>query len=96
LSDRLILVPYRRLTENPAETINEVEASLGLLPQAYDFKNIRQITNEDNTVHGLSLHTIRQEVAPPDVIPWEGILPETLADSINNAYPLIQRLANSI
>jgi hypothetical protein len=30
----------------------------------HDFTNVEQVTTEDDSVHGLDLHTIRQEVKP--------------------------------
>lgn len=95
LSDRLIIVPYRMLTHNPSETIRNVEESIGLAPAEYDFANIRQVTAEDDSVHGMQLHTIRPEVVPCKGLPWEGVLPTDLAAQIDAAFPLIQSLANA-
>lgn len=95
LSDRMILVPYRQLTENPAATIRGVEDGLALPPHDYDFANIRQVTTEDDTVHGLALHTIRPTIEAPAELPWLNVLPNDLAAQINESFPLIQQLANA-
>lgn len=96
LSDRMILVPYRQLTENTSVMICGIEDGLGLPNQEYDFTNIRQVTNEDDTVHGLSLHTIRSTIEAPTELPWLNILPNDLAAQIDESFPLMQQLSNVI
>jgi hypothetical protein len=95
LSDRMILVPYRQLTDNPNAAIRGVEEGMGLLPHEYDFTNIRQVTAEDDTVHGMNLHTIRPVIEAPTELPWLNVLPKDLSDQIDESFPLIQQLANA-
>jgi sulfotransferase len=77
LADRMVLVPYRMLTESPVLTMNYLHERLGLEPFDYDPGNVRQVTVEDDSIHGWGpgLHTIRPKIEPPTGRPWEGVLP---------------------
>lgn len=93
LSDRLIVVPYNELTANPVGTVALLHARLGLPPFVCDPSNVQQLTNEDDTVHGLDLHTVRQRVEPADPNAWQGILPQPVADWLDKDFSDIQHLA---
>ena len=64
LADRLLLVEFDALTSKPTETMAQVWDFLGMEAPEHDFNNVAQATTEDDSVHGLDLHTIRQEVKP--------------------------------
>ena len=62
--DRLHLIEFDDLTHNPEEAITGVYRFLELEPFVHDFANVEQYTHEDDAVHGMDLHTIRQSVKP--------------------------------
>ena len=95
LADRLIIVPYKELTKFPIKTANMVSAALELPPFTYDPVNVAQVTHEDDTVHGMELHTIRSQIKPEEGSAWAGVLPPDLVLDINKAYQDIENLANS-
>ena len=64
LGDRLCLVEFDDLTHNPKETLEDIYKFLELPNFEHDFSNVEQYTTEDDSVHGLPLHTIRKEVKP--------------------------------
>ena len=64
LGDRLHLVEFDDLTHNPKETLEGIYKFLELPNFDHDFQNVAQYTTEDDSVHGLPLHTIRKEVKP--------------------------------
>ncbi len=64
LSDRLMLVEFDQLTSSPGAVMNDVWKFLGMEVPKHDFNNVEQSTHEDDSVHGLDLHTIRKEVKP--------------------------------
>jgi sulfotransferase len=92
--DRLIVIPYNLLVKHPEEVMEDVTKSLGLKEFEYNFKNIRQITNEDDTLHGMKLHKIRNKIEPI-VDDWEKILPKKVSDDILNQYKDIVELSLS-
>lgn len=77
VSDRIVLVPYNRLTEDTQGMLSAVHDQLGLAPFEYDPENVEQITREDDDVHGWgpSLHKIRPRVEKQTTPAWEGVLP---------------------
>jgi sulfotransferase len=64
LGDRLCLVEFDDLTHNPKETLEDIYKFLELPNFDHDFSNVEQYTNEDDSVHGMNLHTIRKDVKP--------------------------------
>lgn len=73
-SDRMILVDFDDLTRRPNETLDKIYEFLGETPFKHDFNNIKQVTWEDDTVHGFKgLHDIRPKVVPIDS-QWQKIL----------------------
>lgn len=62
MADRLMLVEFDGLTANPKETMASIWQFLGMEPPEHDFDNVKQVTTEDDSVHGLDLHTIRPKV----------------------------------
>lgn len=64
-SDRMHLVDFDDLTARPKETLSGIYKFLGETPFAHDFNNVKQVTSEDDSVHGFkNLHTIRSKVEP--------------------------------
>lgn len=64
LADRLLLVEFDDLTYSPQKTLEYIYDFLGMDNFKHDFNNVEQVTYEDDSVHGLDLHTIRKEVRP--------------------------------
>lgn len=64
LGDRLLLVEYETLTSEPKETMDAVWDFLGMKAPDHNFDDVKQVTTEDDSVHGLDLHTIRPKVEP--------------------------------
>ena len=64
LGDRLHLVEFDDLTHEPEATIEGIYKFLELEPFKHDFDNVEQYTHEDDSVHGMPLHEIRQQVKP--------------------------------
>lgn len=64
LGDRLCLVDFDGLTNNPKEVMSSIWKFLEMDEPEHDFNNVRQLTTEDDSVHGLDLHTIRSKVEP--------------------------------
>lgn len=62
--DRIHLVEFDDLTHNPKETLEGIYKFLELPSFDHDFNAVAQYTSEDDSVHGLPLHTIRKEVKP--------------------------------
>jgi hypothetical protein len=93
LGDRLIMVPYRALTTCPQETLSLLHAALDLSPFEYDPYHVEQITQEDDTFHGMPLHTVRSPVEPPEEAPWHNILPAHICEWLATEYADINRLA---
>jgi len=63
-SDRLHLVEFDDLTHNPETTLAGIYKFLGVTPYTHDFAKVEQYTHEDDSIHGMDLHTIRKEVRP--------------------------------
>ena len=61
-ADRLLLVEFDALTSKPKEVMDDVWSFLGMEAPEHDFDNVQQVTYEDDRVHGLDLHTIRNKV----------------------------------
>lgn len=94
LADRLLILPYRHLTTQPAATMQRLHQLLGLPPFAYNPDQVEQLTHEDDTYHGMSLHTIRRRVEPPKACPWEGVLPDRVCAWLDREYADVNQLAS--
>ncbi len=93
LGNRLVIVPYRQLVHHPVETAALIGAALKLPSHRYDPDNVEQLTQEDDTVHGMDLHKIRQKIEPPKQPAWVDVLPRELAENIAKHYADINKLA---
>lgn len=94
LHDRVIIVPYKKLTAYPREVAAMVGSFLHLLPFRYAPDNVEQLTHEDDTVHGMELHKIRTKIEPEEKPGWIGVLPESLAHDIVRVYADVNTLAS--
>lgn len=93
IEDRLVIVPYRELTHDPVNTIKRVCYECGLSPFTCDPSFVDQVTQEDDTVYGMDLHTIRSRVEPDEGESWRGILPDAVAEHLDQHYGFIQSLS---
>jgi len=62
--NRLLLIDYDQLIQNPEDQVQSIEKFLGLIPFKYDFTNIKSETNDDDlSAWGLQgMHTIRPQL----------------------------------
>ena len=94
LGDRLTVVPYRSLTHTPLAVLEGLHERLELEPYGgYDPENVEQLTREDDTVHGMDLHTIRPKIEPSPGRPWDGVLPPRTCQWIAQQYADINAMA---
>lgn len=92
LADRLVLISYEALTAQPQRTLELLHEALGLPNFAYDPHHVRQVTREDDLVHGLDLHAVREQVESPAADSWKTVLPPELADAVARDYADINSL----
>lgn len=92
--DNLIIIPYNLLLTKPQEVMEDVTKTLNLSMFNYNFENIQQITHEDDTLHGMSLHKIRNRVEPT-IDDWDRFLPKRVSSDILNQYKDIVELSSS-
>jgi len=73
-SDRMFLVDFDDLTSNPQLTMEKLYEFLGEDQFKHDFNKVKQVTWEDDSVHGMKdLHKIRTKVEPMDA-QWPKVL----------------------
>lgn len=66
-SDRLFFVDFDDMTINSEQTFKKIYKFLGEEYFEHDFDNVKQVTWEDDNIHGIKdLHTIRSKVRPMD------------------------------
>tara|TARA_B100001094_G_C18179436_1_gene799963 strand:+ start:2297 stop:3145 length:849 start_codon:yes stop_codon:yes gene_type:complete len=71
-AEDILFVRFEDLTTNPEETMKKVHWYLEIPDYNYDFKNIKQVTEEDDNVHGIyGDHNIRSEIKPIEENPIE-------------------------
>lgn len=92
VDNRMIIVPYSKLIEDPVSTIVQVSTFVDSEPFICNPENVEQKTQEDDSVHGMVLHQIRNKV-DDKAGSWKGILPERIANEIHERFPFIQQLA---
>lgn len=65
ISKKILFVKFEDLTKNPQTELNRVYDYFGVERYQHDFNDIKQITQEDDKIHGIfGDHKIRQEVKP--------------------------------
>lgn len=97
MADRLIIVPYDRLTADPIQTLEQIYRRLNVsfVSGLHDPNNVRQITQEDDVVYGWgpNLHSIRPKITPSEEEPWRPVLPAALCRWIAEEFADINQLA---
>ncbi len=74
--NRMHFVFFDELTNNPEKTMKGIYEFLGEDYYLHNFKNVEQVTKEDDRIYGFTdLHTIRNEVKPL-LSEWKTILGE--------------------
>ncbi len=92
ISGRLVLVPFNSLTEEPKGVMKAIHEVLELPEFEYDPTDVKQITHEDDTWHGMNLHIIRPNVQPTPATPWKGVLPDDYIEALGKRYADVNRL----
>lgn len=93
MGDRITIIPYGQLVTNPIETMTNLHNILGLETFEYDPNNVKQITHEDDTVHGMELHKIRENNIDTTAIgKWKGILSEKTVNWLDREYSDIEKM----
>lgn len=65
IAEKMLFIRFEDLTENPEREIKRVYEYLGLPYYQHDFKNVQQLTKEDDSVYGVyGDHKIRPEISP--------------------------------
>tara|TARA_R110000796_G_scaffold125648_2_gene240189 strand:- start:6009 stop:6827 length:819 start_codon:yes stop_codon:yes gene_type:complete len=86
IAENIHFVRFEDLTTNPDNEIKKIYDYLGLPYFEHDFKNVEQITQEDDSVYGAyGDHTIKKEVKfiAPD---FNEILTPTISESVKENY----------
>lgn len=74
--DRMLFVNFEDLTSNPKETMKVIYDFLEEEYYEHDFENVKQVTTENDEVHGMKgLHKIRNKVEPVKS-KWKEVLGE--------------------
>ncbi len=72
--DRMLFVDFDNLTSHPKETFNDIYTFLDEKVYAHDFNNVKQVTWENDAIHGFKgLHDIRSKVEPMKP-QWQSVL----------------------
>ena len=83
--DKCLVVKFEDLTSNPEHTMGRVYKYLGIDPFVHDFENVKQLTQEDDAVYGMTpdLHIVRPKVESikPD---YKDVLGVNLCKAIDN------------
>ena len=90
--ENVLFVRYEDLTQNPTKELKRIYSYLELPYFEHDFNNVEQITQEDDTIHGVfGDHIIRKKVEykEPD---FREVLGEKGCDMIIEAYPWFYEL----
>lgn len=87
IDKNILFIRFEDLTSNPETELNKVYDFFGVDRYQHDFQNVEQLTQEDDTVHGIfGDHTIRKEVKPvPEK--YNEYLGQQLSQNIVNTYP---------
>ena len=66
--DRMLIIEFEHLTADPEQTMNQIYKFLEEETFTHNFKNVEQVTEENDDIHGIpGLHIIRPEVKPVQV-----------------------------
>jgi hypothetical protein len=86
IDKNILFIRFEDLTSNPQTELDKIYDFFGVERYQHDFKNVEQLTQEDDTIHGIfGDHTIRKEVKP---IPptYNHYLGKELSQNIVNSY----------
>lgn len=84
---KILFIKFEDLCVNPKDELEKIYEYLQLPLYTHDFNNIRQITHENDRVHGIfGDHKIRNTLKPVELDYFE-ILGEGTCNSIVNGYP---------
>tara|TARA_R100001460_G_scaffold49854_3_gene88123 strand:- start:890 stop:1705 length:816 start_codon:yes stop_codon:yes gene_type:complete len=87
IDKNILFIRFEDLTSNPQIELDKVYDFFEVGKYQHDFQNVEQLTQEDDTVHGIfGDHTIRKEVKPVPKT-YNQYLGEDLSQSIVNTYP---------
>ncbi len=93
--DRIFLVTYKRLMEEPQMMAQMCFLHLGLKPFQVDLGNLQgPDASKDIEVWGLPLHTIKPQISQNQGT-WNDYITQEVADWIDNEFQLVQQLANT-
>ena len=93
LADRIVIVRFRDLVSDPVSEIISVSSHVDSEPFICDPQQVKQITQEDDSVHGMKLHDIRPVVSLSGTTVWQDYLPQEIGDELEANFPFIQQLA---
>ena len=86
IDKKIHFVRFEDLTTNPQNELDKIYDFFQIENYQHDFKNIKQITQEDDTVYGVfGDHIIRKEVKPVKES-YNEILGKELSQNIVNSY----------
>ena len=87
IDKNILFIRFEDLTSNPQTELDKIYDFFEVDIYQHDFKNVEQLTHEDDTVHGIfGDHTIRKEVkSVPET--YNKYLGQQLSQNIVNTYP---------
>lgn len=86
IDKNMLFIRFEDLTNNPQNELNKIYDFFRIENYQHDFKNVKQITQEDDNVYGVfGDHTIRKEVKPVKES-YNEILGKELSQDIANSY----------
>ena len=94
LDDRLIIVPYQKLIENPVGIVARIHVDLGLAPFICDPDHVANTATEDDQIHGRPYHVVRPTVDSLAIDRWRKYLTEDVGAWLCDEYVSIQELAH--
>ena len=87
IDKNILFIRFEDLTSNPQTELNKIYDFFEIERYQHDFQNVEQLTQEDDTVHGIfGDHTIRKEVKPVHE-QHNKYLGMELSQNIVNTYP---------
>lgn len=91
---KILFLRYEDLTGKPAEVLKKVYAYLGVPEFNHDFKNVAQVTQEDDEVFGIpGLHDIRPMVSPQK-FDYQEVLGTDVLRHVHSKYAWYFKLFN--
>ena len=87
IDKNILFIRFEDLTSNPQDELNKIYDYFEVERYQHDFDNVKQLTQEDDTVHGIfGDHAIRREVKPVQE-QHNKYLGIELSQNIVNTYP---------